>query len=1504
MSLCRARARRVARVIPHGGRSALLRGIGIGFWLVFAVAATGLGQGPARSPSRFYPDSSETVESLLRNAAGQVRNQQWAEAIEIYQRVIERFGDKVTRLPREAGADPGGDFALYVDGRSLCHREIAALPAEARALYRARMDGEAEHWYRQGEAGDLAALRRVVEQAFCSAWGDEAIERLGDLAFHDGRMGLALAMYRQLVADPGSDPLVLVHPDPSVDLARVAAKKLLCRAIAGEHPPTASDLAAYAKAYPDAGGELAGRKGLYREIVAQALGQDRLGAEHELDLRWPTFAGSQRRTKIVPGPVDIGSVQWRVELSRPQTGRGPGGFVGARGFGGPTGFGPTGARLLAYHPIVLGDQVIVADGVRVLAYNLSDRPIEGDTAATRVEPAWKHDPEDGQTPRAVQIHGGIPRYTLTAYGRRVFARMGGVGGPYFPGMGVPPGRGESSILALDWNAQGKLLWERKASSLVLPNRPAARAAFGRTVSFEGTPVADADSVYVAVVDRREQTATYVACLDAELGATRWVRYVGTASTDGDFIGGPGLPMPTAGHDSGHRLLSLDGPTIYYQTNLGAVVAIDTDTGSIRWAAAYPRSETGRSSSGDRDLNPAVVDQGRVFVAPADSDAIYAFSADTGRLLWKTEAIPEDVRLSHLLGVAKGRLVATGDRVLLFDAATGKLLHAWPDAGKSLEGYGRGLLAGDYIYWPTKDEIQILDQRSGVRAEQPIKLHETYHTGGGNLAAGDGYLIVSQADGIVVFCQNSRLIERYRQQIAHAPDRASSYYRLARAAESLGRDHEALVAYREASKRAGASETIDGVVLSQASRDRQYRLLLRLGDDARKAKRFDESAGNLQQAALAAVTDQDRLRAQIALADVLLDAGRPRDAVDVCQRILADDGLRGLPTAADGRRHVRADLLVADRLGLIVRKHGRNVYAAYDREAERLYERGRSERDARVLASVARMYPVASVVADSLFALAAVEEQAGRAAEAASAYKRLLLFLGDDPRRPRALFDLARVYESRKLHGAARQCYLEIKDRLHEAVQRSGDSRSLYELASRALASPPYDRLDDPRSAPNIPLPLERRFELALPRDPIAHVLTAQGVAPAPELGRVFVVEPAGLRLVDPRKGALGWSVKIGARASWAAFHGDRLIVGAADRIAAFDFGQSTERWRYEPAEKANARNRPDPFAEQDDEHPADAAPMLSGYWLEDGHVFCLRGHEELVALDAETGAVEWSFRGSQAIINPALWIGPERIVLQIDRPNQLLVLRTDDGMPLARAALDENERLERPPLPLDDGSVVVVPDRMTVKRFDLESGQFTWAYQESDQLPVNGPPAVFGDGERLFVIHEGRTLIRLNPATGSKRYSVPLGFEDLSNRPDAVAFDAERFYCVSKKTLRAIAIEDGKPLWSRAVIGPLDATWSILAAERHLIVYPRSVIAADPDEVESMPVSVRDKRTGAIVERFAFATAIAQVRVDADSRGLIASSRTGLWSLGPRRAARAQTHEIHRPDRAEREEQR
>ena len=214
---------------------------------------------------------------------------------------------------------------------------------------------------------------------------------------------------------------------------------------------------------------------------------------------------------------------------------------------------------------------------------------------------------------------------------------------------------------------------------------------------------------------------YVACFDAETGNRRWIRYLGTATPELDqFQGGVqhadefGEPAPG---DYRHRLLTLDGSTLYYQTNLGAVIALDAETGATQWVATYPRQEANRFGQGsERDLNPAVVHEGRVIVAPErrrrhlrlrrrERPAALEDRADRRR----RQAEPRPGRGQGAAGRHRRPRAA-------LRRPTGKLVGVWPDsANKSLEGYGRGLLAGDLIYWPTQSEIQVLDQRTGLKA---------------------------------------------------------------------------------------------------------------------------------------------------------------------------------------------------------------------------------------------------------------------------------------------------------------------------------------------------------------------------------------------------------------------------------------------------------------------------------------------------------------------------------------------------------------------------------------------------------------------------------------------------------------------------------------------------------------------------------------------------------------------------------------------------------------------
>ncbi len=140
----------------------------------------------------------------------------------------------------------------------------------------------------------------------------------------------------------------------------------------------------------------------------------------------------------------------------------------------------------------------------------------------------------------------------------------------------------------------------------------------------------------------------------------------------------------------------------------------------------------------------------LLVAPADCEAIFALDAASGETVWQSQ-LPEDV--VHLLGVGQGNLLASGDSLWWIDARRGKVLKHWPDTTPL--GYGRGLLTGNQVLWPTRDALYVFDQavtRERTIERDPIRLTEDRGASGGNLVAADGVLLVSTSDRLYAFEQ--------------------------------------------------------------------------------------------------------------------------------------------------------------------------------------------------------------------------------------------------------------------------------------------------------------------------------------------------------------------------------------------------------------------------------------------------------------------------------------------------------------------------------------------------------------------------------------------------------------------------------------------------------------------------------------------------------------------------------------------------------------------------------
>lgn len=775
---------RLAERFPHGVPVALV--------LLPILAALG---SPCRA--QFPGDSVElsssvaldevdgSVRAHLERVAACVADRQWDDAVEILREVLEGDSGKMIALA------PG----RYVSLADYCQAQLAALPEDALALYRERVDDLARAWYEEGlTRRDPERLAQVVQKLFCSSWADDALFALGELQLEKAHYQAARLAWSRLIelpatrvpaerfkharehgqlAKPAADllehwyqgdgaapayyylrqdeflgdadalalvriwkderlpPSRLAYPGSSISAADVRARLVLVSILEGSVERGEAELSAFERHHPEAEGRLAGRKVKYAEALSALIQSAEKWPGTSRPDEWHTFAGSPERTAIAARRLDIGPPAWEpITLGEPLSAD----ISNSRVYS-LRRIGEDAQRLLSYHPLVVGDVILINDQNRIYAFSVK-------TGA----PAWpRNDPkarpgeiyrDDTPVPTG-RTNGrlGVPRFTMTAEAGRLYARMGSqvTSRP----LELLDGRAGGYLVCLDLNAMGHVVWK-----LALDEVDDEKWAF------EGSPLADGRDLYVAMRKSDVRPQSHVACFDAETKRLRWRTKICAAET----------PAGGQAEEMTHNLLTLAEGTLYFNTNLGAVAAVRCRDGHLEWATLYRRAKKAQPDGQDRraahfyrDLNPCVYDRGRLFIAPADCESILSLDAGTGELLWETQ-LPEDV--VHLLGVGGGNLLASGDVLWWIDAARGKVIKRWPDT--SPLGHGRGILMGDQVVWPTASELYTFDQQPAPR-ERPrdaVRLSER-GVAGGNVVAGGGLLLIATADKLFALKQQGR-----------------------------------------------------------------------------------------------------------------------------------------------------------------------------------------------------------------------------------------------------------------------------------------------------------------------------------------------------------------------------------------------------------------------------------------------------------------------------------------------------------------------------------------------------------------------------------------------------------------------------------------------------------------------------------------------------------------------------------------------------------------------------
>ncbi|MEQ8788349.1 MAG: PQQ-binding-like beta-propeller repeat protein [Pirellulaceae bacterium] len=744
---------------------------------IFAVLATLIVLHGAGAPAQTLAPlrletASDDDRKLLRQIDQMAADDQYAEAVDRLRRLAEEHGDALIGVGRRNEERSG--FQRYLPLRTLCDLRLASWATtrpEALALYRQRVDPLAQRWYVEATASrDEGRLRRLVEQMGMSSYGDDALFRLGDLLLERGDHQAARACWERLsptlrcaaaveAYPPGiaGGPLWLAvrhldgaieskamaeriaaapvsvsaaaYPDTDIPLPDIRARLVLASILEGAFDRAETELRLFQELHGEAEGTIAGRAGPLAQLLAELLEQSRSwphAARHE---GWPTFAGNQQRDGAAPRSVDVSGVPtWRAKLPA-LTRR----IVASNAATART--ETETVPMLGYFPIVVGDGVYLNNASGIWGWTLDD--------GLSLE-LGKNALYSAQRDPLLRVSKTEPpmAYTMNSDGRRLVARMG-----------PPPERDPAERV------------NRRERSFLVAFDLRSRKFLYKSVpddeegEFEGAPVLDDRNLYV-LMRKSEPGASvnlYVACYDLRDGSPRWRRWL-CGTSNGDLL----AEIPPA-------MLTMAGDSLLVNTNMGCVAAVSTEDGRPQWVLEYPRATAtaGESPGRGRCPNPCLVHQGKVLAAPADADGVLALDAATGEVIWRTR-LPANAA-PQLLGVGGDQLLVGGQSLAWLDFHDGRLRAQFPHPGiqeptvanARPQGYGRGVLAGGLVYWPTSSSIYIFQQRLAATNSGPriVAVGEVdlavRNLSGGNLLVADDVLLLTTNDGLYAFADPGR-----------------------------------------------------------------------------------------------------------------------------------------------------------------------------------------------------------------------------------------------------------------------------------------------------------------------------------------------------------------------------------------------------------------------------------------------------------------------------------------------------------------------------------------------------------------------------------------------------------------------------------------------------------------------------------------------------------------------------------------------------------------------------
>jgi|GEM_PF-4459435 len=827
----------------------------------------------------FLSEPDDRAVRVLRTAEKYRAQGKWSDALTAYQVLID---DGV-------GSDFPATEGVYVPVHEYCRRRMISLPPEAIKTYRTLHDAAALALYDNALGmKSPGLLREAADRYPISSVALQCLKDAADLQLEQGDYASALATCRLLFsrlragARPGFSPMLI--------LVKAAA----CLRALGQ-VDRADGILDFVKS-PGSG--------VPKDKVMQwAEAVKALRARPPAPANWGTFGGNNSHSRS-PGKVALpGRLRWYQQVKEQNTRPGRPREVARPG-------GPLAPKMVC-RPVALGGVVYYRTQTSVAARDI-----------LRGEELWAHREE--LLDRRGRPLNRMPYYAmnkgslfLTAVRDKVYANVLQV--CYDDQRMVY----RFKLVALDARPEkGKprVAWERGGG--------AEKDNEVRLLSFTSAPIVSDDKLFVGAM-RAPGEDIYLCAFDAENGDLLWKTFIcaGAASLRSNYRTGNGAAEMPAEKDG----------IVYLALNVGVVAAVDADTGRVLWKNVYeqiPRNlAPGRYyTSRTRPNNPPIISDGKLYLLPTASEFLHAIDTGTGKLEWRH---PLGNDYSYLLGVKDGSIVVSGSRVASISVdGSSRWSH-------SLDGEpsGRGVLAEDFALCPTKAGIELVRLETGRFAgvERPyaswsewLALQKDLQgiVQSGNLLITDGKLVIAGEDRVQVYDERvdpEQVLAKLKKTPNSPVLRAelASYYvwqgQYAEAVREYEIAHEIIV-------REGGRKRLAKTILGDL-----FTLYMDMGDSATADASFGKALAGFRQALGRAPHREAELQARVKIAETHTALRDVTSAIDALQTIITEYSKEYFHP--DGYLFVQARAFAEARIAELLKRYGREHYAAYDAKVE-------------------------------------------------------------------------------------------------------------------------------------------------------------------------------------------------------------------------------------------------------------------------------------------------------------------------------------------------------------------------------------------------------------------------------------------------------------------------------------------------------------------------------------------------------------------------------------------